>query len=223
MTTPTFGIIWDMDGTLVDTAEHHHIAWRNAANSAGRNFSQQDFANTFGHRNPEIIKYLFGSAMSEKDGEELSNRKEQEYRDAISKHGVSLLPGARELIEDFHRNGHLQAIGTSAPRANLEQILKQTNISSFFAATVTGQDTQRGKPNPEVFLKAASILNIAPNKCVVFEDAEAGIKAAKAAGMRCVGVCTGGHSSAEDLKSVGADLIVPNLTRINRDIIIGLF
>jgi beta-phosphoglucomutase len=208
-------IIWDMDGTLVDTAQHHFSAWRNAARSAGREFSTEDFAKTFGRRNPEVITYLFGDSMSVSAGEQLANRKEEEYRAEVMRQGVDLLPGARKILEAFQAAGYRQAIGTSAPRANLEQILQQTRIGTLFQVTITGQDTVNGKPNPEVFLKAARLLGVTPERCVVFEDAEAGVLAAKSAGMKCVGVCTGGHSSAADLLAAGADLVIKNLEFID--------
>ena len=215
-------VLWDMDGTLVDTAEHHHVAWRNAALSAGREFFPEDFARTFGHRNPEIITYLFGTRIVGAAAEQLADRKEEEYRDAIRKHGVELLPGARVFIEALFAAGFKQAIGTSAPRANLEQILLQTRTATFFQATVTGQDTAKGKPDPEVFLSGAKLLGVIPSNCVVFEDAEAGVMAAKAAGMKCVAVCTGGHSSSDQLRASGADLVIKDLTFIDVPKILSL-
>lgn len=217
-----WAVIWDMDGTLVDTVEHHHVAWRSAALSAGREFSPDDFARTFGHRNPEIITYLFGNRIVGAAAEGLADRKEEEYRNAIKVHGVTLLAGARVLIEVLFAAGFKQAIGTSAPRANLEQILVQTRMRSFFQATVTGQDTVKGKPDPEVFLTGAKLLGVSPSKCVVFEDAEAGVAAAKSAGMKCVAVCTGGHSTPDQLRASGADLVIKNLEFIDVPRVVAL-
>ncbi len=105
--------IWDMDGTLVDTAELHFRAWAAAVGERGRPFSRDDFARTFGQRNPEIIHILFGDALARRESEELADRKEVLYREAAAG-GVELLPGVRALLEGLDRMGFRQAIGSSA-------------------------------------------------------------------------------------------------------------
>jgi beta-phosphoglucomutase len=211
--------IWDMDGTLVDTGELHFRAWVEVCREHGRDFTRDDFRATFGQRNPEIIRTLFGDSFDEREIAELADRKEILYRNAASK-GVELLPGARELIESLHQAGFAQAIGSSAPRANLELILRLTGIESFFAALITSEDTQRGKPDPQVFLLAAQRLGVAPVRCMVFEDAVAGVQAAHAGGMRCVAVRFVGHHPEAILRQAGADLIVEKLTDVSvRDIL----
>src|SRR5438105_4782974 len=116
------GIIWDMDGTLVDTAELHFAAWLAVCKENDRTFTRADFAATFGRRNPEIVHYLFGDRFSPADVARLGDRKEVLYRDA-ARNGVALLSGVRQLLEGLHRAGAKQAIGSSAPRANLDLIL----------------------------------------------------------------------------------------------------
>ena len=206
--------IWDVDGTLVDTAELHFQAWQEVCREQGRDFTRDDFAATFGQRNPEIIRKLFGERFNPDEIAALGDRKEVLYRSAASK-GVELLPGVRSLVEDLHRAGFVQAIGSSAPRANLELILRLTGIARFFAAVVSSEDTQRGKPDPQVFLLAAERLGIAPTRCVVFEDAVAGVQAARAGGMKCVAVRCVGHHSEDKLRQAGADLIVEKLDRVS--------
>src|SRR5579875_1216817 len=146
--------IWDVDGTLVDTAELHFQAWQQVCREQGRDFTRADFAATFGQRNPEIIRTLFGDRFSSEEIAALSERKEALYRNAASR-GVKLLPGARRLVEQLHQAGFAQAIGSSAPRVNLELILQLTGLACFFTAIVSSEDTQRGKPDPQVFLIAA--------------------------------------------------------------------
>lgn len=206
--------IWDVDGTLVDTAELHFEAWQAVCREKGRDFTREDFRATFGQRNPEIIRKLFGERFNDKEIAALGDRKEVLYRSAAGK-GVELLPGVRSLVENLHRAGFVQAIGSSAPHANLELILRLTGIARFFAAVVGSEDTQRGKPDPQVFLLSAERLGVAPHRCVVFEDAVAGVQAARAGGMKCVAVRCVGHHPETALRQAGADLVVETLEKIS--------
>jgi beta-phosphoglucomutase len=203
-------VIWDVDGTLVDTAELHFRAWAELCKSLGRPFSRDDFAATFGRRNPEIFQYLFGDRFNEQEMDELGFRKEELYRAAARK-GVQLLPGVRPLLEGLHAAGFKQAIGSSAPLANVELILAITQSDRFFDAICSAEDTQRGKPDPQVFLIAAHKLGVATGRCVVVEDAVAGVQAAKAAGMKCIAVRFVGHHPEDKLRAAGADLVVRTL------------
>src|ERR1700734_3345497 len=128
MNTPSqqpWAILWDVDGTLVDTAELHYQAWQALATEIGKPFTRADFAGTFGWRNPEIIPKLFGMDYSEAEIDALGHHKEDLYR-AQAQKGVQLLPGVRPLLEELHEAGFRQAVGSSAPRANIEMILDQT-------------------------------------------------------------------------------------------------
>jgi len=206
--------IWDVDGTLVDTAELHFQAWQAICREQGRDFNRADFAATFGQRNPDIIRKLFGDRFNAEEIAALGDRKEVLYRAAAS-NGVDLLPGVRALVEDLHRAGFAQAIGSSAPHANLELILRLTEIAGFFEVVVGSEDTQRGKPDPQVFLTAAERLGVPASRCVVFEDAVAGVQAARAGGMKCVAVRCVGHHSEEGLRKAGAGLVVETLEQIS--------
>lgn len=200
--------IWDVDGTLVDTAELHYAAWVELARQIHQPFTRADFAATFGRRNPEIIRSLFDERASDEQVADIGERKERLYRDAALAHGVALLPGVARLLTAFRERGWQQAVGSSAPRANLELILDATGTRAFFGAIVAMEDTTRGKPDPQVFVMAAEKLGIAPARCVVLEDAVAGVEAAKAAGMTCVAVRFVGHHPADVLRSAGADHVV---------------
>jgi beta-phosphoglucomutase len=218
---PNAAIIWDVDGTLVDTAELHFQAWVKLAAKIDKPFSRADFAATFGRRNPEIIHSLFGASYSDAEVAELGDRKERYYR-AEAEKGVALLPGVRELLEGFAAAGLPQAIGSSAPRANLELILDITGSRRFFQAIVAMEDTQRGKPDPQVFLVAAEKLMVEPSRCIVFEDAVAGVQAAKAGGMKCVAVRFVGHHPEEALRRAGADLVAESLEGVRVREVISL-
>src|SRR5438552_4192148 len=148
-------VLWDMDGTLVDTGELHFVAWRQLMQELNRPFTRADFAATFGLPNPEIFEHLFGKGhFDTRQAATLGDRKEEIYRAAAGQ-GVTLLPGVRALLEGLHAAGFRQAVGSSAPRANLELILCLTDTQPFFDAVVSMEDTQRGKPDPQVFLVAA--------------------------------------------------------------------
>jgi beta-phosphoglucomutase len=220
----TYAAIWDVDGTLVDTAELHFQAWLELCLQVGRPFTRAEFAATFGRRNPEIIRQLFGPQTSDTDIAELGQRKEELYRAEAAK-GVELLPGVRSLLEALRDHGFKQAIGSSAPRHNLELILRLTRTEAFFETVVAMEDTQRGKPDPQVFLVAAQRLSVAPAHCLVLEDAVAGVEAAKAGGMKCIAVRFVGHHPEAALRQAGADQVVPNLEEVSmqtvRDLLQG--
>jgi beta-phosphoglucomutase len=221
MPTEPCAAIWDVDGTLVDTAELHFAAWERTAREMGRPFSREDFAATFGRRNPEIIRFLFRREFADSEVLDIGERKETYYRSAAEA-GVRLLPGVRELLDGLHARGVRQAVGSSAPRGNLDLILRITNARQYFDAIVGMEDTHRGKPDPEVFLVAARKLGVPPGRCVVFEDAVAGVEAAKAGGMKCVAVTFVGHHPEEKLKEAGADRVIHSFAEITADDVLAL-
>jgi beta-phosphoglucomutase len=203
-----------MDGTLVDTAELHFQAWAKLTKELDYSFTRANFAATFGRRNPEILHHLFGTRYNDAEVEELGDRKEDYYR-AAARQGVVLLPGVRPLLQGLHGAGFKQAIGSSAPRANLDLIVLLTNTQKYFDVVVSAEDTQRGKPDPQVFQVAAARLGVPAERCVVVEDAVAGVHAAKAGGMRCVAVAFVGHHPEGSLRQAGADLVVKTLEQVS--------
>ncbi|MCI0683727.1 MAG: HAD family phosphatase [Gemmataceae bacterium] len=205
-------VIWDVDGTMVDTAELHYQAWCVLAREIGRPFTRADFTATFGWRNPEIIPKLWG-IHDESEVAALGDRKELYYR-AEAKKGVALLPGVQQLMEALGAAGFRQAVGSSAPRHNIDLILDITKVGQHAQAIVSMEDTRRGKPDPEVFLLAAQRLGVEPGRCLVIEDAPVGVMAAKAGGMRCVAVTCVGHHPVEKLHAAGADLVAPTLEQV---------
>ncbi|HEX3146550.1 MAG TPA: HAD family phosphatase [Gemmataceae bacterium] len=221
MPTEPMAVIWDVDGTLVDTAAMHFAAWARLAGEMGWPFSQADFATTFGRRNPEIIRFLFREDFTDAEVARIGETKEGYYRSAAEQ-GTALLPGVRELLDGFRARGVRQAVGSSAPGGNLDLVLRITESKRYFDAIVGMEDTQRGKPDPEVFLVAASRLGVSPSRCVVLEDAIAGVEAARAGGMKCVGVTFVGHHPAEKLKAAGADRVVKCFTEITADDVLAL-
>jgi beta-phosphoglucomutase len=220
MTTPA--IIWDVDGTLVDTAEQHFRAWVRLAAEIAKPFTRHDFAATFGMRNPEIIRKLFFPDADDARCRELGARKEDLYRASVREEGTQLLPGVAKLLDAFAAAGWPQAVGSSAPPGNLDLLLGLTDTRRYFGAIVTGDDVRQGKPHPEVFLTAAAKLGVAPPRCVVFEDAVAGVEAAKAGNMKCVAVTFVGHHPTEKLRAAGAEIVVASLEEVNADQVAAL-
>ena len=206
-------VIFDMDGVMVDTAPQHFAAWRQVFAEMGRELGEEEFRATFGWRNREILQYVLGDRVSEVQVEELGRRKEEYYR-ALLRGGVEAAPGFMHLLAALRDDGFKIAVGTSAPRQNVELILDVLSIREQLDAVVSGEDVDRGKPDPETFLLAAQRCNVEPRRCLVFEDAVAGIQAAKAAGMRCIGVGR--------MDIVQADLMVDSLTKVTVQVIRSL-
>lgn len=209
------GIIWDLDGTLVDTSALHFAAWAAVAQEMGQPFTQDDFSRTFGRRNPEILGMLFNMTDNDPRLDAIGTHKEELFRAAVKKQGVHLLPGAMELVRSLDQLGFKQAIGSSAPRDNIELLTEVAGIAPFLRGIVAMEDCQKGKPDPEVFLKAAGKLEILPGWCVVVEDAVFGVQAAKAGHMKCIAVRGGGHSTANALREAGADVVLETLLEVN--------
>jgi beta-phosphoglucomutase len=216
-----YAVLWDVDGTLVDTAELHFEAWQKLATEIGKTYSREQFSATFGWRNREIFPEVFGEHYTLEEIDALGERKELYYREEAKK-GLELLPGVRELVAGLKAAGFGQAVGSSAPRGNVDLILEMTGLGEFISASVAMEDVSRGKPDPEVFLTAAKRLGVPPERCVVFEDAPVGIRAAKAGGMKAVGVTFIQHHPAGKLRDEGADLIVGCLREVSADTVAKL-
>lgn len=198
-------VIFDMDGVMVQTAPQHFAAWRQVFAEMGREFSKEEFRATFGRRNQEILRHILGDGISEVQVEVLGRKKEEHYR-ALVRGEVEAAPGFIPLLEALRDNEFKIAVGTSAPRQNVELILDVLSVRERLDVVVTAEDVDRGKPDPETFLLAAQRCNIEPEGCVVFEDSVAGIEAARAAGMRCIGV------GRPDIAQ--ADLMVDSLAKV---------
>jgi tRNA threonylcarbamoyl adenosine modification protein YeaZ len=203
-------VIWDMDGTIVNTAAQHFKAWQTVFTSRGVAFSRADFRKGFGLRNDDIIREVLGPESSPEDTVSISREKTNIFRESVRREGIGPMPGAIELLSALHERDIPMAVASSAPRQNTEAFLKMLGIESFFKAIVSGEEVVKGKPDPQIFLLAAEKLNAEPHCCAVIEDAVGGVSAARAAGMRSVGV-TANHPR-ESLKL--ADLVVDSLAEL---------
>jgi beta-phosphoglucomutase family hydrolase len=203
-------VLWDMDGTLIDSEEFHWIAWRDTMANQGITITRQQFLSSFGQRNDSILPSWLGTAASPERIDKTANAKEELYRQLIHKHGISPLPGVERWVHRLHNQGWPQAIASAAPRANVEAILEALSATRVFQGIVSAEDVQRGKPDPEVYLLAASRVGVSPNRCIVVEDAAAGIEGARRAGMKSIGV-------SRDGKHLPADIVVQSLELLEPD------
>jgi beta-phosphoglucomutase family hydrolase len=201
----SIAVLFDLDGVIVDSRAHHLTAWEALARAHELDVSAGYFDASFGLRNDAILGRLLPAA-NEAELQALADEKEAAFR-ASAGGALELLPGVGELIT-FLEAQHIQrAVVTSTPRENLTMILDDLGLADRFDALVSGEDVAHGKPDPEGFVVAARRLGVDATGCVVIEDAPAGLQAAKAAGMRAVGVTT--THLAPDLGD--ADLVVGSL------------
>ncbi|MFC1872534.1 HAD family hydrolase [Chloroflexota bacterium] len=202
--------IWDMDGVIADTGIFHYEAWRRSFAKRGVAYTEADFWCYFGQRNDNIIHAALGATVTAKQITEIADEKEAIYRQIIGGN-VQALPGSLELMRALFERGVAMAVASSAPPENIEFILGRLSINKYFQAVVYGYEVKAGKPAPDVFFLAAEKLGVKPAGCVVFEDAVAGVAAAKSAGMKCVALTT---SHPPERLNV-ADRVVENLTGIS--------
>lgn len=181
-------VLWDLDGTLVDSGELHWVAWRDAMAAEGVTITRAMFEATFGWKNDPILRRWLGDDVSEERKRRIADGKEEAYRTALRAEGLAPLPGARAWVERLHAEGWKQAICSSAPRANIEAVLEVIGLDHDFDAIVAAEDVTLGKPDPQVFLLGAARLGVAAARAIVVEDAEAGVEAARRAGMKSIGV-----------------------------------
>ena len=200
----TGAVLWDMDGTLVDSEEFHWLSWRDTMEQEGVPVTREQFLATFGQRNDAILPQWLGRDATPERIQRIGDAKEALYRKLVRERGLQPLPGAKEWVARLHQEGWRQAIASSAPRANVEVVLEVTRLGSYFDAIVSAEDVTAGKPDPQVFLRAAGRLGVPPARCIVVEDAAAGVEAAHRAGMRSIGVSRN--------VTLPADLAVKSLT-----------
>ncbi|MGB9724171.1 MAG: HAD family hydrolase [Chloroflexia bacterium] len=185
-----FVVLWDMDGVLVDSSPYHYRAWKDTLAEEGLALDEATFRRTFGQRNDAIIADVLGPDLPRERVAAIGAAKERRYRALIAQEGLMPLPGALDWLRRLHRQGIPQAVVSSAPRENIEAVLEALGISGLFQALISGEEVEQGKPDPASFLLAAQRLGMSPKRCVVVEDAPAGVEAAHRAGMVCLAVAT---------------------------------
>ena len=202
--------IFDLDGVIVDTATYHYKAWKRLANSLGFDFTHEQNEQLKGISRMDSLDLVLGWGNTQKtDSEklELAQQKNAWYLEFIGQMKADeILPGVRQFIEELKAAGIRIALGSASK--NSAEILERTGISDFFDVIVDGNSVTRSKPDPEVFSRGAELLGLAPESCVVIEDAAAGIEAAHRAGMKVIGI-----GDPEVLKN--ADLVLPDTQKLS--------
>ena len=193
--------IFDWDGVILDSSRHHEESWERLAREEGKILPEGHFLKGFGRRNVEIMKDMLHWSEDLNEIQRLSLRKEELYREVVKDWGIEPLPGVRQWLERLREGGIACGIGSSTEEKNVKLGLEILDLGMFFKTAVTAEHVKRGKPAPDVFLEVANRLGAIPERCVVFEDAPAGVEAGRAAGMKVVGVTTthpGGHLEGVD-------------------------
>jgi len=210
------GVLWDLDGVITDTGELHYQSWLPTLAEYGLAYTREMFKATFGMNNTGLLTTLLGHPPEPELLAEISDRKEQLFRDAV-RGRAQALPGVRDWLERLRASGIRQAIASSAPPANIDALVDELGLRPYFGAIVSGFDLP-GKPDPAVFLKAARLIQVPPENCLVIEDAVPGVAGAKRAGMKCLAVTTTNPRSALQQ----ADVIVDRLDEFLQGDLTGL-
>lgn len=199
--------IFDLDGVIVDTAVYHYKAWKQLANSLGFDFTEHQNEQLKGvsrMRSLELILGWGGVTKTAAEQEVLATQKNNQYVEMISRMTpAEILPGAKEFLAACHAAGLKTALGSASKNSGL--ILERTGLTKYFDAIIDGNKVSKAKPDPEVFLKGAEAVGVAPAQCVVFEDAIAGVEAAIAGGMKAIGIGSPDLLGKADLVISGLD------------------
>jgi len=182
--------IFDLDGVIVDTAKYHYLAWQKLAVLLNIQFNEKDNERLKGvsrMASLDIILEIGRMTLDEREKAEYAALKNEWYLDYIRRMSPDeILPGSLEIISELRNAGIKVAIGSASKNTPL--ILERLGIEKLFDAVADGNVVSKAKPDPEVFIKAAKMLGVAPEDCMVFEDAIAGVEAALNAGMFCIGI-----------------------------------
>lgn len=211
ITPKPIAALFDMDGVIVHTNPYHKKAFKIFLEKHHVSLTDEELKeHVYGRTNAEIFPYIFRNEYTPEKGEEWANEKESLFRE-LYKEDAKPVPGLIHFLEELKEAGIKSAVGTSAPKENLDFILKALDLGKYFDAFLHSADVTNGKPDPEIYLKAAARLNSDPDSCVVFEDSVAGVKAGLNAGMKVVAVAT--THSAEEFE--GAHLVIEDFEEMS--------
>jgi beta-phosphoglucomutase len=209
----TIGLVWDMDGVLIDSGEAHYVAWKALFDELGIPLTPEQVSRTLGMSNLPILRMWLGAHTPVQTLADVANRKEAHFRSLVGEH-VRILPGVLEWLARARERGYRQAVASSAPMANIVAILDALELGDAFDLLISGARLPASKPDPAIFLRAARGLGREPSRCVVLEDSTVGIEAAVRAGMPCVAVTNTRPAS----ELVAASIIVDSLAELPDDV-----
>ena len=218
---PVGAVIFDWDGVVIDSSSLHERSWEALASEIGKTLPADHFKRGFGKRNAVIIPEILDWTQDSAEIDRWGKRKEELYRIMGREEGIPILDGTRDFLRSLRAAGIPCVIGTSTERMNIELAFEQLDLGSFFLGAVCSEDVSRGKPDPEVFLKAATLAGVDPQNCVVLEDSAHGIIAARRGGMKGLGLAT--TRDKKDLIEVGADLVVATPSELSIGLLESLF
>jgi beta-phosphoglucomutase len=204
-------VIFDMDGVLVDSHPIHRRAWRRCLSSTGMIVSEQDMEIIFeGRKREEILRFFLGE-LSDDQIRAYGGKKEALFHEESG--AMGMIPGVREFLDEIAGAHIPMAVASSGSRSRVNHLLDRFDLRKFFRFVVTGDDVAKGKPAPAIFLKAAAGLDVAEKDALVVEDSVSGVQAAKAAGMKCLGVAPQARERA--LLDAGVDFFLPDFRNIS--------
>lgn len=209
------GVIFDIDGVLVDSNPAHFESWRRIALEDGFDFPESLFQETFGQTTPAILAHHWHRPLSPEEIRLFDRRKEDLYREIIAEK-FPVMPGARAFIQTLYEADFPLAVGSSGPGFNVDFVLERLGVKPYLRGIVSGTDVARGKPAPDIFLRCAEMMNLPPADCTVIDDSESGVRAARAAGMKIVGFYSGGH---RDEEYTGVDLLIRSFDELSPEIL----
>jgi len=213
------GVIFDLDGVIVDSHSAHRRAWKRFLRSVGRNISDSELDFVLDGRKREDILVRFLGSMSPDQIVHYGRRKEDMFRDeAVDMNPVA---GLFDFLDELRRAEIPAAVASSGSKSRVLFILELLKIKGRFSAVVTGDDVMRGKPDPAIFVRAAKEINCSPDEGLVIEDAVAGVIAAKAAKMKCLAIASNGRANA--LRQAGADEVATDFLAIRLNKLSALF
>ena len=218
---PLGGVIFDWDGVVINSATLHKKSWEMLADELVLPLPTNHFKLGFGKKNEVIIPKILQWSQTQADIIRWGKRKEEIYRELGKKAGIPILKGMREFLHSLKIEKIPCVIGTSTEKENLSLAFSQLNIGHYFEGSICSEDVSQGKPDPEVFIKAAKIIEQKPENCVVLEDSTHGIEAAKTGGMKAIGLLT--TKTESELFTSGADLVINDPTMLNISLLQSLF
>jgi len=204
-------VIFDLDGVIADSESLHVKSWKILFARHGMAATDEEYEHGIGLRDVDWLEYLFARRGQDADVGWWQGAKLDIFRDILEREGAAF-PGVRDLIAALSDAGLLLAVASNSWRENIETMVRKLAVADRFAVLTGHEDVTRAKPAPDIYLLTAERLGVAPSACVVIEDSPVGIEAAKAAGMRCIGVT---HTLPAE-RLVGADLVVDGLTDADR-------